>query len=100
MLQVNDTPVSNCLFITKNEKMNEGELIKLYVQKEHIKEADLANAIGVREGDLQKTYQSQTVELDTKKKLKSFFNRDIFDGSILTDYNTNVPDEKANTMKS
>ncbi|TKK69022.1 hypothetical protein FC093_10040 [Ilyomonas limi] len=79
--------------------MNEGELIKLYVEREHIKEADLANAIGVSEGDLQKTYQSQTVEPDIKKRLKSFFNRDIFDGTILTDYYTNVPDEKANKPK-
>jgi DNA-binding Xre family transcriptional regulator len=80
--------------------MNEGELVKLYVQRENVNEADLANAVGVSEGDLHKLYQSQTVEPDIKNKLKSFLNRDIFDGSILTDYYTNVPDEQANKMKS
>jgi len=80
--------------------MNEGELVKLYVKREHINEADLAKAAGVPEGDLHKIYQSQTVEPDIKKKLKSFFNRDIFDGTVLTEYNTNVPDEKPNKMES
>ena len=80
--------------------MNGGELLKLYVQRENVNEADLANALGMPEGDLHKIYQSQTVEPDIKKKLKRFLNRDIFDGSILTDYYTNVPDEQANKMKN
>ena len=80
--------------------MNEGELVKLYVEREHINKDDLANAIGVPESDLKKIYQSQTVEPDIKNKIKHFLNRDIFDGSILTDYYTNVPDEKPNKMKN
>ena len=76
--------------------MNEGGLIKMYVEKEHINQAEVASAIGVPEGDLQKIYQSQTVEPDIKNKLQGYFKRDIFDGSLLTEYKLNVPDEQAN----
>ena len=79
--------------------MTEGEMVKLYAKRENIKEADLANAIGISEGELPRIYECQTVEPDVKQKLQAFFKRNIFDGSILTEYFTNVPDEQANKMK-
>ena len=80
--------------------MNEGGMIKVYIEKEHINEAEVAAAIGVSEKDLHHLYQSQTIEPDIKKKLQGFFNRNIFDGSILTEYYTKVPDNQANKWKT
>jgi len=79
--------------------MNEGGMIKIYVEKEHLNKADVAATLGIPEEDLQKLYQSQTVEPDIKKKLQVYFNRNIFDGSLLTELKTNVPDEQANRSK-
>lgn len=76
--------------------MNEGALIKMYVKREHLEEADVAAAINVSEQELQKIYQDQTVEPAVKHKLQSYLKRDIFDGSLLTDYYNDVPDQKAN----
>lgn len=75
-------------------------MIKIYIQREHLNEADVAAAIGVPEEQMHKIYQSQTVDPDVKKKLEGYFSRNIFDGSILTDYYLNVPDEQANKPKS
>jgi len=75
-------------------------MIKIYIQREHLNEADVAAAIGIPEEQMQKIYQSQTVDPDVKKKLEGYFNTNIFDGSILTDYYLNVPDEQANKPKS
>lgn len=74
-------------------------MIKVYVEKEHINEAEVAAAVGLSEEELQKLYRSQTIAPDLKKKLKDYFNRNIFDGSLLTDYNLGVPDQQANKSK-
>jgi len=79
--------------------MNEGGMIKMYMDKEHINEAEVAAAIGIPENQLHLIFGSQTVNADVKQKLKSHFNRDIFDGSLLTEAYTNVPDNQANKSK-
>jgi hypothetical protein len=80
--------------------MTEGEMIKLYVEKEHINKAELTAALGLSEEELHQLYQSQTVDPDIKNKLKDHFNRNIFDGSLLTEYKMGVPDQQANKPKT
>ena len=76
--------------------MNEGGMIKMYVEKQKINQADVASAIGIPENELDAVYESQTVAPDIKKKLQNLFNRNIFDGTLLTDDHRDTPDQNAN----
>ena len=74
--------------------------IKVYVEKEHINQGDVAATLDLTEEELNQLYQSQTVDPDIKNKLKDYFNRNIFDGSLLTEYKMGVPDQQANKPKT
>jgi len=76
--------------------MNEGGLIKLYVEREKLDKSNVAKAVDMPEEDLEKLYESQTVEPEIKKKLSAFFNRNIFDGTLLMEqskYPNSMPDQ-------
>lgn len=79
--------------------MNEGGMIKMYVDRNNINETDVASAAGIAPEKLKDLYESQTVAPDIKQKLQGYFKRNIFDGSLLMEDYKDVPDNQANKAK-
>lgn len=66
--------------------MNEGAMIKLFINSENLSEKQIAEAVGLTEQQLQQLYTAQTVDQEMKERLEGYFHRDLFDGSLLAKY--------------